>query len=100
MEKKASKKIGWIKGISNALISAIQMPAVRDWLINLLLKLLKMQALGGVRGWLIKKVVTEFQEEVVETIEIVTDYKVSKETYDETRDMQDRDRATDILNTW
>jgi len=57
-----------------------------------------MQLLGGLRGKVIKLLAKEFSEEVVETLEVVTDYKVSKDTYEDTVDETDRNAATDTLN--
>jgi len=94
--KKQSKTI-W-ESLSEALIYTIKLPQVRDWLIGKLMSLLKMQAIGGLRGWLLRKVVTEFQDEVIEAIELATDFKVRKDVLDGTIDMEDRDAATDVLN--
>ncbi len=67
-------------------------------LASIVLNLLKMQLLGGLRGKVIKLLAKEFSEEVVETLEVVTDYKVSKDTYEDTVDETDRNAATDTLN--
>ena len=63
-----------------------------------LLKLLKAQMMGGLRGWLIKTLVREFSEEVIlittDTLDYITITKKAKDTINET----DRDAATTTLN--
>lgn len=63
-----------------------------------LLKLLKAQMMGGFRGWLIKTLVREFSEEVVNVVSDTLDYIEIKKKADATVDMEDRDEATTVLN--
>lgn len=81
-----------------ALKSLLNSTSFQDLLEAGLLKLLKMQALGGFRGWLLRLVVKEFSEEIVVVLADTTEYiivtKKAKGTINET----DRDKATDTLN--
>ena len=67
-------------------------------LSSLLIQVLKLQLVGGFRGWLFKNLAEEFSEEIVETLEVVNGYKITKEKLNDTIDMEDRDAATDQLN--
>ncbi len=69
-----------------------------EYLKSLLLKALKAELLGGFRGWLLKTLVKEFAEEVVEIVTDVTDYIIIDAEVDSTIGMEDRDEATDTLN--
>lgn len=69
-----------------------------DILKAIILKALKMQATGGIKGWLIKTLVKEFTEEVLEMIRVTIDYVEIKHKLKDTIDMEDRDEATDRLN--
>ena len=64
-----------------------------------LLKLLKSQAMGGFRGWVIRLVVKNFSKEVVEIASDYTEYTITKKEIEDTVNETDRDRATDILNS-
>lgn len=63
-----------------------------------LLKLLKAQAMGGFRGWLIKTLVREFSEEVIEVATDVIDFIEIKHIARDTINETDRNVATDRLN--
>lgn len=65
---------------------------------SLLLGALKMQATGGIKGWLIKTLVKEFAEEVIECIRVTVDYVEIKHKLKDTIDEENRDDATDALN--
>ena len=79
----------FIKQNKGALISALKF---------LIIKLLKFQAVGGIKGWIIKTIVKEFTEEVIDTIRVTVDYIEIRSVTNDTIDMEDRDEATDILN--
>lgn len=66
----------------------------QDWLLSLL----KMQAMGGFRGWLLKTLVKEFSEEVIDIATDVIDYIEIKKKIKETINEEDRNTATDKLN--
>lgn len=65
---------------------------------SVLIGLLKMQATGGIRGWLLKTLVTEFSKEIIEIITVTIDYVEIKHIIKETENDQDRNNATDTLN--
>lgn len=64
----------------------------------LLVKTLKLQASGGVLGWLVKTLVTEFSEEVYDFIKVNVENVEIKIKLERTVDIEDRNEATDILN--
>lgn len=66
----------------------------QDWLLSLL----KMQAMGGFRGWLLKTLVKEFSEEVIDIATDVIDYIEIKKKIKGTINEEDRNTATDKLN--
>jgi len=66
----------------------------QDWLLSLL----KMQAMGGFRGWLLKTLVKEFSEEVIDIATDVIDYVEIKKKIKGTVNEEDRNTATDKLN--
>ena len=66
----------------------------QDWLLSLL----KMQAMGGFRGWLLKTLVKEFSEEVIDIATDVIDYVEIKKKIKGTINEEDRNTATDKLN--
>ncbi len=74
----------------------------KDFLVgvfkSLLLNLLKMQAAGGVKGWIIKTILTEFAEEVIEFITVNVDYVEIKNKIRGTINETDRNQATTDLN--
>lgn len=65
---------------------------------SLIIKLLKLQISGGIRGWILNTLVSGFAKEIVEIFETGQDYKISKKVYNDTAEDEDRDRATDTLN--
>ena len=65
---------------------------------SLILTFLKMQATGGIKGWLIKTIATEFAEEVIEFIHVNVDYIEMNYKVKRTVDNDDRNEATDDLN--
>lgn len=65
---------------------------------SLFLKLLKMQAVGGLKGWLVATVVKEFSEEVYEFIKVNVDNYEIKKKVNSTINNEDRNEATDDLN--
>lgn len=57
-----------------------------------------MQAMGGLKGWLIATVVKEFSEEVVEFIEVnLTNIQIKRKV-NGTVNNEDRNEATNDLN--
>ena len=79
----------FIKRNKGTLISALK---------SLLLKLLKLQSMGGFKGWLIGFLIKEFSEEVIEFIHVHIDYIEIKRRITRTQHNEDRDQATDDLN--
>ena len=63
-----------------------------------ILKILKHSAMGGVAGWVVKTVVTEFTEEVIDTIRVTVKYVEIRTVTSDTVDMENRDEATTTLN--
>lgn len=63
-----------------------------------LLKLLKAQMMGGFRGWLIKLLVREFSEEVIEVTNNTLDYITIVKKVKDTVNAPDRDQATTDIN--
>lgn len=63
-----------------------------DLLIKVLLRFI------GVRTWLIKVLVSNFAEQVIEVVTDVIDYVEIKHKVKGTIDEEDRDSATDTLN--
>lgn len=57
-----------------------------------------MQALGGLKGWLIKTIVKEFSEEVIEFIEVNVTHIQIKRKVQGTVNNENRNEATRILN--
>jgi len=69
-----------------------------DVLKSIILKALKMQATGGIKGWLIRLIVKEFTEEVIEVIRVTIGYVEIKHKLKDTINEENRDEATDNLN--
>lgn len=67
-------------------------------LSSILLNLLKFQAMGGIKGWLIKTLVKEFSEEVYEFIKVNLDHIEIKKVVNNSEHNEDRNEATDDLN--
>lgn len=65
---------------------------------SVLISFLKLQATGGVKGWVIKTILTEFAEEVIEFITVNVDYAEMKNKLRGTINEENRDQATDDLN--
>lgn len=68
------------------------------FLENLLVKILKLNAMGGPLGWLLGILVKNFSDKIITIINDVGEYKVISERADSTVDMEDRNEATDTLN--
>ena len=88
------KKFNFWGTLNGVLSSSYFKSAFRD----LLIKVLKLQAFGGIRGWIVNFVVTYFSDEVIERVGNVLDYVEIKVKTDETIEMENRDEATDLLN--
>lgn len=71
---------------------------ILEALESLFMKLLKLQMVGGVKGWLISFVVRKFAKEVFEFIEVNVDYIEIKKKVNSTINNEDRNEATDDLN--
>jgi len=65
---------------------------------SLLLNLLKLQAMGGVKGWLIKTLGKAFAKEFVEFIHVNVDYIEMNYKLKGTASNENRNEATDDLN--
>lgn len=87
------KKVNFWAVVKAALLS----PTFKDLLKNLIIKALKLQMLGGFRGWLIGVMAREFSEETIEVITDVGDYLVTRSAANDTATNEDRDEASDIL---
>ena len=79
----------WIKKNKGVLVDALK---------SLFLMILKSQATGGLKGWLIKTIVIEFSKEVVEFIEVNIANIEIKHKVNRTINNEDRNEATDNLN--
>jgi hypothetical protein len=71
---------------------------LKNLLKSLLLSALKVQASGGIKGWLIRTLVKEFAEEVIECVRITVDYVEIKHKLKDTINEENRDDATDTIN--
>ena len=65
---------------------------------SVFIRLLKIQSVGGFKGWLIKTLVTEFSKEVFEFIDVHVSYFEIKRKVNDTVNMEDRNEAADNLN--
>jgi hypothetical protein len=65
---------------------------------SVLLGFLKLQASGGIKGWIIRTILTEFAEEVIEFITVNVDYAEMKNKVRGTINEENREQATDDLN--
>lgn len=86
---KKNNSLTFLQRNRGALISALK---------HLFLNLLKLQSVGGIKGWLIGFVVKEFAEEVVELITVHVEYADIKRRINRTVNNEDRNEATDNLN--
>jgi len=86
---KQSNSLTFLQRNKGVLISALK---------SLLLKLLKLQTMGGFKGWLVGFVVKEFAEEVIEFITVHVEYADIKRRINRTVKNEDRNQATDDLN--
>jgi len=87
--KKQSKPLTFLQRNKGVLTSALK---------SLFLQLLKLQSMGGIKGWLIGFVVKEFAEEVIEFITVHVEYADIKRRINRTVKNENRDQATDDLN--
>jgi len=87
--KKQSKPLTFLQRNKGVLTSALK---------SLFLQLLKLQSMGGIKGWLIGFVVKEFAEEVIEFITVHVEYADIKRRINRTVKNEDRNEATDDLN--
>lgn len=71
---------------------------ILDALEFLIVKLLKLQLSGGIKGWLIKTLIKNFSKEVYEFIQVNVENVEIKIVAESTVDMEDRNEATDVLN--
>ena len=91
---KKIKKIRFWAAVKVVLLSE----QFKQALQNLFLKILKLQVSGGIRGWLIKTLITECTEEVIEIMSDTVEYIDISVRSDSTVDMENRNEATDELN--
>lgn len=87
--KKLNNTLNFLQRNKGVLISALK---------SLLLKLLKLQSLGGVKGWLVGFIVKEFSKEVVELITLHIEYADVKSRINGTVNNENRNEATDNIN--
>lgn len=91
----------WLKlkeGFYALLSELFKSEQFKNYLTNLLFKLLKLPVMSGVQGWLVGFVAKHFVKEVIEVIQVVHDYIEIKDRSEDTINMDDRNEATDILN--
>ena len=81
-----------------ALKSLLNLPQFQALIEQQLINLLKAQLLGGFRGWVVKTLVREFAEDVVEVLTDITDYTIMNKKAKDTINETDRNAATDSLN--
>lgn len=91
---KKIKKIRFWAAVKVVLLSE----QFKQILKSLLVKILKLQISGGIRGWLIKTFVEEFTDEIIEVVSDTVDYVDISVRVDSTVGMENRDEATDTLN--
>ena len=86
---KKNKTLAFLQRHKGVIVSALK---------SLFLKVLKLQTMGGVKGWLVGFVVKEFAEEVVEFITVHIEYADIKSRINRTVNNEDRNEATSDLN--
>ena len=86
---KKNNSLTFLQRNRGALISALK---------SFIIQVLKLQTMGGVKGWLVGFVVKEFAEEVVEFITVHIEYADIKSRINRTVNNEDRNEATSDLN--
>ncbi len=86
------------KSIWDSVKAVLSSQYFKDAAETFLISLLKLQTMGGIKGWLLKTLAKNFSKEVIHVTFEVFDYVDIKNKMEETASMEDRNEATDRLN--